>query len=222
MKNRIKFYAVALLVIYSLTILVELIRESKDFKGSFLSGWNAAREDKAGDRQYTEIFYLNVLPNDETHVFSDTYSGIEGKVYNYEPLTIRVETEVNPQGVSGYYIVFKILFVFAIFVIVPMLFYMPILFFQILRKVISRDIFDESVIRRIMRIGWILVSLGIVYNLYLLSNYSIALEVVRLSDYEILLPSFNFAIFIFGFVGLIVAEVLKMSKKMKEEQELTI
>jgi hypothetical protein len=101
--------------------------------------------------------------------------------------------------------------------------YIPVQTFKIVRSISKNVIFDMKNIKRIRNIGYSLIILFFVILLfqYLFSiamNDMIAFKGYKISGIEIKHTSY----LLFGLASLLFAEILKISLKMKEEQDFTI
>lgn len=219
MKNRIKIYAIALLVIYSVITIVGIVRGFEEGAASFMQGAKDARSD---EYFCDETFDLLITPKKGGHSFAEKYEGVNGNVYASEPVLIRTYVETSardmPTSLLVFYVGFGLLMIYILFVLV----YIPILFCFIIRDVLVKDVFESSLIGNIRLMGWLLLSVAAIYNVFVISRYFIAKQMIEFSDYDILFPGIETNPLILGVIALFIAEVLKMSKKMKEDQELTI
>ncbi len=100
--------------------------------------------------------------------------------------------------------------------------YIPVLTFKIIKSVIRDLIFDAKNIKRIRRIGYATLYIFLGLNYYFWIDQLIAERYVSLSEYNIVSPDRKSIFLLFGIVILIFAEVLNISQKMKEEQDLTV
>ena len=101
--------------------------------------------------------------------------------------------------------------------------YIPVQTFKIVKSISRNVIFDVKNIKRIRNLGY---SLIILFFVMLLSQYigSITVnDMVAFKDYKIsYIRVENTSYLLFGFASLLFAEILKISLKMKEEQDLTV
>ncbi len=101
--------------------------------------------------------------------------------------------------------------------------WIPFLVVKILQSLQHSEVFDRINMKRINRIGLILVAMGIVGSIIQFINVISAQYMVDLTHYSFSYDKvFDFNTLIMGVVILIMNEVLKIAIVIKEEQDLTI
>ncbi len=125
---------------------------------------------------------------------------------------------------SGRVKVFRNIGLFFHFLIVVIFIYIPVLSFRTVRSISRNVIFDIKNIRRIRRIGYALLFgfIGMIMSEYL-STIAVR-EIFEFENFEIPVSfsETNTMFLLFGLAVLLFAEILKISVKMKEEQDLTV
>ncbi len=128
------------------------------------------------------------------------------------------------KSASGRVMFVRNLGLFFHILIVVIIIYIPALSFRTVRSINRNVIFDVKNIRRIRRIGYALL-VGFVSMMMSECLSSIAIrEIFEFENFEIpfSFPEANTMFLLFGLVVLLFAEILKISVKMKEEQDLTV
>ena len=101
--------------------------------------------------------------------------------------------------------------------------WVPFLVVKIIRSTSNSGTFDRIVIKRINRIGIILLSVGVLGSLLQVINIYSAQTFVDLAHYSFSYSkAINFNAIMMGVVILIMNEILIFAIKLKEEQELII
>ena len=115
--------------------------------------------------------------------------------------------------------------VYFVFVLVTLILgvWIPFLVVKIVRSLQSSQVFDRRILRRINRIGIILLVTGFLGSLLQIINVYSAAAMVDLSHYNFTYAKvIDFNPIIMGVVILIMNEILKIGIEIKEEQDLTV
>lgn len=115
--------------------------------------------------------------------------------------------------------------VYFVFVLITLVLgiWIPFLVVKIVRSLQSSQVFDREIIRKINRIGSILLITGVLCSLLKAINVYSAETMVDLSNYNFTYAKvIDFNPIIMGVVILIMNEILKVGIEIKEEQDLTI
>ncbi|HJV78280.1 MAG TPA: DUF2975 domain-containing protein [Paludibacter sp.] len=115
--------------------------------------------------------------------------------------------------------------VYFVFVLITLALgiWIPFLVVKIVRSLQNSQVFDREIIRKINRIGVILLITGVLGSLLQAMNVYSAETMVDLSNYNFTYAKvIDFNPIIMGVVILIMNEILKVGTEIKEEQDLTI
>lgn len=215
MNLRIKVYCVLLAVVYIAAFVSVMYDNAGDFKASFMEGYNASDNKsfdlflditRKGDTQPVETFY-NEKANENIEVRVDNFHGLA-----------KVEFKSIP----------TILFIARLLLMIPLvltaggLLAIPGLFYKIIRGVTKDKLLDSQLIMRVQFVGWILVAFCLSKAAYLGMDYIIAKLLIQISGYTITIPVIDYQLLGLGLIALLIAEILGLSLKLKEEQDLTI
>lgn len=221
MDKKIKFYAIVLAAVYACMMILYVVDESESFEEAFKAGF------KDGSARYGETkflyLHLNVIPVDGSWKFATPLSSNIDKpntFIEYNSLTARqlVEHANTPTGYVFYQVVMLLLSIVAMGVI----FYIPFLFFSIVNTIRKGQMYDPKVLRRLKRIGWIVVAYYLASVMIKILHVLIAKQLINIEGYKIVFSMPEFTPLILGLVILFLAEVLRVGLFMKEEQDLTI
>ncbi len=101
--------------------------------------------------------------------------------------------------------------------------WIPFLVVKIVRSLQHSEVFDRLNLKRINRIGIILVAVGLLGTVFQTINILLAKGMVELTNYEFTFSkAVDFNPIIMGVVILIMNEILRIGIEIKEEQDLTI
>ena len=95
-------------------------------------------------------------------------------------------------------------------------------FIKIMISVNKSEIFAWINVRRLRRIGLSFILFFVSGALISIYDGIVTAEMIKLSDYSILMESFSVNALIEGMIAYIVAEIFAVGLRLKEEQELTI
>lgn len=223
MNKRIKLYISILAFVYALAFGQHFIEGLESGIEGFKEGWNMGQNTHVLREKGIKKSYLffNVKPSSRTKNYP------EEQLYNNH--TIRLKSDSYQAEVispaDDVPLSYTILFALQLLITLPLiaiLIYMPVLFIQISNLIKKGILLDNKVIRKISRMGWMIVSyyaINLFFNLGM--TYS-AKQMIELKDYNIVYDFSNTTLLILGLITLMLGEVLRTSLTMKEEQDLTI
>ena len=219
MGKNIKIYSLIIAIIYCAIIIQTIYEGVLDFKSGFEIGMNDAR-----NNLHSELFHVKVEPANGQFTFPDmvkntlTGENINAEVGEYK-LRISTPHGAQPAGV----LIFNIFKTICAFAMLAAFIYIPFLFFSIIKSVNKGGILEAKTIRKISRIGWILLGVFIYTMLvYNIGDVIVAKQIVGLEGYKIV-PNFsNCSSLFLSIIVLFLGEILKHTARLKEEQELTI
>jgi hypothetical protein len=188
---------------------------SADFMEGFKNG---------KDRNYTsEIYDLNLEPKDGKYTFQEQIKNEKDNQYvSAEVRSYLIKTNTSYSSIpSGLKIIKLVCLVSIVFLVLGLLF-SPILFFSIIYSITKNRIITSSLVLRTRVLGWLLILFSIIDIIYTINNTMILSEIMKIENYEIVMGQPDYMMLVLGLVILILAEILKMSLKIKEEQDLTI
>lgn len=219
MGKNIKIYSFIIAVIYCLVIVQYVYDAAGGAKAGFEMGMSDAQ-----NYQHTEIFHFKVEPGNGQYTFPEmimntlTGENMKAEAGEYK-IRITMPQDSMPVGMF----VYNILKIFIAFVLLGAMIYIPFLFFSIIKSVNKGGILETKTIRRISRIGWLLLTIFILNTLvYDIGDAIMAKQVIQMDTYKIIPNLSNFSSLFLSIIVLFLGEILKHTAKMKEEQDLTI
>ncbi|MDR0438534.1 MAG: DUF2975 domain-containing protein [Bacteroidales bacterium] len=224
MNKRLKIITIAVSVIYAVIFIGNTYREMIGFRQGFKLGWNEGREYAINEKlglPITKTFFVSLKPEDGPYTFPTT-------TLNQVP----VKAEIKKMSIQATYMKeevpkgLRIAEGWAIFLVFPVLLYIivmiPIQVFRIVHSVTKNKVFDPWNINRLRKIGNALLIFYVVCLAWDYFSYRIATHVVHVEGYSLQIDWGNITLILLGLVMLMFAEVLKVSVKLKEEQDLTV
>lgn len=217
MNTRIKIYCVLLAICYIGIFVNTFYNDFDEIKDSFMQGVNSHE-----NRTTTLSLWLEPHNNNDLNlVLHNKISGgaLVGKAYRS-----KVWVDVPTKDVPTYLFAIEIAcMVVGIFIIIAF-FAFPILFFNVIYNVTRNKTINDGSITKIRIMGWTLIVYYLMDALLNYKNIATAKHIINLENFNlsgINLES-NLIFLSLGFVTLLLAEIAKVSLKLKEEQDLTI
>lgn len=217
MKNKVKIYAALIGFVYTIMVVAVGVAEFKEMKTGFNAGYNQRDENNI-----SFIFEADVTHKSKDLVFAEKLESINAQEVRIEPRKMLMALDY-PKGEIPTDITVRYMgiLLFAILTLIIIL-YIPFCFYQIARKTVVKEVLDQFVIKRITRIGWMLMIYFVSDVLVKVINYSATKKYLILADYDVVFPSISYNVLMLSVLALFLAQVLNMSLTMKEEQDLTI
>jgi hypothetical protein len=224
MNTRLKIICILFGVTYFYIIGEYIVTEvASDFMSGFKEGQNAANATFDNLPIEYKTCFFNAIPKKELSVTPIAFTNLKNaSAIHLNSSIFRAKVE-NPIKLPTWITIaygFEILFAFiALFLLI----YIPVQAYKTIRSIVKNQIFEENTIYRIRRIGYaLLIVFGLeVYTSFV--SYFEAKALISLEEYKIVFSiKDNYIFLLFGLITLLFAEILKMSHKMKAEQDLTI
>lgn len=194
-------------------VVYTIFTEIASFKAGFKEGMRGVPR---------EILHVNLMPKNGAYSFPDKTSDLSERqdvLLEIKSAKLMVLNPVDlPTGILiGYYAVFC-----SAFILLGCIIWLPFLFFRVIRAASKGNLIDLKVIKRIRKIGIILILFYIVDVLACTIDTLKAEYLINLENYNFFIDFSGFGTLILGIVTLLLAEILHVTLKMKEEQDLTI
>lgn len=218
--KRLQIYSVALVVVMLCASLPNLIN---DFMFGLEIGWSQADSGirditGVGLRPYEGGYYTSTsdLKLDSTNL---------GLCINNANIGISNKQLAQKQGtpeIRLFNIAEKLLTFVSLAVVVAFI-WIVVLIIRVLYSVFRTKVFEAKNIKRISRIGWILLSIEIIFGLTQYLRFLGISHLVDFGPYHInFSTAFDTSNIIVAIIILLMNELLRIATKMKEEQDLTI
>lgn len=215
MNFKIKVYCILLTIVYLVITASSIYYGSSDFIAGF---------EKGTDRNFsTEIYYLNLEPEKGKYSFDETARNEKtGQIIPIEAKSCIIKTDSSYGAIPAGLKTIKVTCMAFIVVLAFCLLFSPILFFSIIYSITKNRIITKSLILRSRVLGWLMISFSVIEIISTINETYILRHIVKLENYQIVMGQQDYMMLVLGLVILILAEILKVSLKMKEEQDLTI
>jgi hypothetical protein len=225
MYRKIKIYSIILAVIYAFLLGYLFYQGVYDFYAGIKQAMEETTDKKiTGERSEIEVYHFKVEPNAGRYTYPETViNNVDEQSMQAEVSEYKIKTTTMGDKLPAYLIVLGYVRTFMAFVVLFGLFYIPFLFFKTIASVVKDRVIDDKTIRRIQRMGRIVTGYFIIDLFFYRILGVITVEhLFQLQHYKPVVDYTDCTLLILGLVLLLLAEILKVSLKMKEEQELTI
>lgn len=219
MNNKIKIYCIILSILYTVVVICSM----SDTIESFKAGYKIGRESSPNTPWYMLTLHLRVLPIEGLHTYPEKIiNSVTGQEVRAEANNYKIRIENSNIDIPVYVKVFRGFFIPLSVVFLAGIIYLPFLFFSVIKSATKGKILEPKVIRNIQRIGYILIIYYIIDSLAYFSDYLVAQYVMTFEKYRAVIDVSDFGLLFLGLVTLLMTEILKVSRQLKEEQDLTI
>nr|WP_297163161.1 DUF2975 domain-containing protein [uncultured Dysgonomonas sp.] len=219
MNNKIKIYCIILSILYTVVVICSL----SDTIESFKAGYKIGRESSPNTPWYMLTLHLRVLPIEGLHTYPEKIiNSVTGQEVRAEANNYKIRIENSNIDIPVYVKVFRGFIIALSVVFLAGIIYLPFLFFSVIKSATKGKILEPKVIRNIQRIGYILIIYYIIDSLAYFSDYLVAQYVMTFEKYRAVIDVSDFGLLFLGLVTLLMTEILKVSRQLKEEQDLTI
>lgn len=174
-------------------------------------------------QQKTDDFVLmDVAAKDNNYMEESETNLLTGEKVLTRPTNMTVLVQQLPEKPQWWSIV-QILYFMSTVVTLVLGIWIPFLVVRVIRSLQHSEVFDRQNLKRINRIGIILLIVGVLGTLVQALNIVSAQALVDLANYKFTFNKvIDFNALIMGIVILIMNEILRIGTEMKEEQDLTI
>lgn len=209
----------SLLIIFFVIMMIDNFWDGRD-------GWNSATHDfergmdeaSSKDRSSkTSRVLVNLEPIDK-YSMPDTLTTSIKIPYQLQSMTVQVPT---PKGIYLAFL-FVVLFAFPILIIGGG--WGIIAFIKLIRDVQRQKIFTKENVKRLYVISAVLIFIGILTNIFILTDYYSVkeLNIASFQGYKIADFEYNYELFFVAVLFALFGKIFSLGVKMKEEQDLTV
>lgn len=217
--KRIKILCIVLLVVFFGSLYQGAVMP---FIEGVKYGMTIAKYEQDSQKKTDDFLMMDVVSKQSDYMETSEKNLKTGETVLIRPTNVSVLVHSLPEkpmwwiALQGVYAVFTLI-VLALGV------WIPFLVVKILRSLQHSEVFDRTNLKRINRIGIIILAMGIIGSIIQFINIYSAQYMVNLSNYDFSYAKvIDFNAIIMGVIILIMNEVLRIAIEIKEEQDLTI
>ena len=226
MKKRFHFYCMLFLLSVGCGIAIDTITEFKDFVNGFSEGWHDADVDWGKEEPY-KYKDINVFFRPKSFRLGDATLGTdsvynvlanEKEAVNYNQINVHVSKDKVKMSSLGENLIGFGCILYSVGFIG-----FWVIFIMIVRSFSRGDVFLHSVANRVTKAAVFLIISYLAQWIVIWGSYELAVSMVQLEGYEIV-PHYQYdnSLLYTGFGLILLAQIIKYGKEMKEENELTI
>lgn len=216
---RIKILCIILLVVFFSSIYQGAILP---FVEGIKYGMTIAKYQIEHKEKTDDFLLMDVVAKDNNYFDNSEANLITGEKVLVRPNNVTIMAHSLPVK-PAWWLPLQILY--AVFTVLTLILgiWVPFLVVKIVRSLQLSDVFDRNNLKRINRIGIILLIVGLLTTSIQAINIFSAQALVNLTNYNFTYSKIiDFNPIIMGVVVLIMNEILRIGTEMKEEQDLTI
>lgn len=214
MKKRLNILCVLILLVLSYSVFQSIYYASSALKDGFVYGFESAKSGIDDMNKGKNMHSFRLIPNNYTDYKDSIYNEATGRYEGAHYLEVAMNVkEVSINDISLYLFMAENLGIIV-----------SIIWFGLFIRNINRGfIFCWENVKRLRRLGWLLIGCFIASLMPIIINAYELSESVNIKNYDItFFEGMSFLTLILGIIALIVAETFAMGLKLQEEQELTI
>ncbi|MBF0574711.1 DUF2975 domain-containing protein [Dysgonomonas sp. GY617] len=219
MNKRIKILCLLLSAIYIGVVIYCIF----DFGDGMMAGYRHGKKQAQNSSTNIQRLHVKVKPIEGVYTYPDKMiNTLTGQEVKAEVSDCRIALDSSDTPLPSYMKISRgVVVVLAIIVLIGLI-YLPFLFFSIVKSATRGKMLEHKTIRKIQRVGYLLIIYYLINTVVYLSDFIIAKQIVTLEKYRIIFDFSDFSFLFLGLVTLLLAEILKVSVQLKEEQDLTI
>jgi hypothetical protein len=218
MSKRLYFYAICLAVTYVVFVGHRLYVGSEAFVAGFKMGWSESQ-------QRTELYVCggSLRPAGGTGTFPSRFlnlkTGSEGQL-EITQASIRLSRIPDPEAVG----VKLLTLAHALLSLMAMGFfvYLPFVVYRIMKAVSRGDFYGVDNINRIRKASFVLLGIFLATLSANTCMTAVMDAYMEMEGYHVAVEEFNYSLLFLGLVVLALSEILRYTKEIKAEQDLTV
>lgn len=217
MNTRIKIYGILLMFAYIGFFINVVYHDGKEIASSFMEGFNSHNDEEKG----ITTVYLSLKPVNGAQTVQNL---IDGKDIQLTASEYSTKVRIPTSSIQTHLFIIQIIVIILASLLAIGVMGFPFLFFNIIYDISKNRIISDNSNIKIRILACILIGYSILEMLANFMNYRIALSTVSIPGYTVSLPNNDTSLIflIVGIITLILAETIKTSLVIKEEQDLTI
>lgn len=185
-------------------------------------GMTIAKYEQDSQKKTDDFLMMDVVSKQSDYMEMSEKNLKTGETVLIRPTNVSVLVHSLPEKPMWWIVLQGVYAVFTL-IVLALGVWIPFLVVKILRSLQHSEVFDRTNLKRINRIGIIILAMGIIGSIIQFINIYSAQYMVNLSNYDFSYAKvIDFNAIIMGVIILIMNEVLRIAIEIKEEQDLTI
>lgn len=217
--KRIKILCIVLLIVFFGSLYQGAVMP---FIEGVKYGMTIAKYEQDSQKKTDDFLMMDVVSKQSDYMETSEINLKTGEAVLIRPTNISVLVHSLPEK-PMWWIISQGIYAILTLVVLALGIWIPFLVVKILRSLQHSEVFDRTNLKRINRIGIIILAMGIIGSIIQTINICSAQYMVNLSNYDFSYAKvIDFNAIIMGVIILIMNEVLRIAIEIKEEQDLTI
>ncbi|MDR2126776.1 MAG: DUF2975 domain-containing protein [Prevotellaceae bacterium] len=219
MSRKLKIYSLCLAIVYVVCFAHNVYESGKIAIAGFKLGY---KQGKSGNTGFNVCASYMIPVNGSLTFPSTVINEKTGEEMRFEIRQMIAFMPETPENVPVYVPIMNIAANISGFIMLALFVYIPFVVYKIMKSITQNRFYSIENIKRIKKISLILL-LAFAINIFI--NMSVTISTnsyLYIKDYKAYMDNFNYSSFFMGLVLLILSEILRYTKNMKEEQDLTI
>jgi len=217
--KRIKILCIILLIVFFGSLYQGAVMP---FIEGVKYGMTIAKYEQDSQKKTDDFLMMDVVSKQSDYMEMSEKNLKTGETVLIRPTNVSVLVHSLPEKPMWWIVLQGVYAVFTL-IVLALGVWIPFLVVKILRSLQHSEVFDRTNLKRINRIGIIILAMGIIGSIIQFINIYSAQYMVNLSNYDFSYAKvIDFNAIIMGVIILIMNEVLRIAIEIKEEQDLTI
>lgn len=217
--KRIKILCIVLLIVFFGSLYQGAVMP---FIEGVKYGMTIAKYEQDSQKKTDDFLMMDVVSKQSDYMETSEKNLKTGETVLIRPTNVSVLVHSLPEKPMWWIVLQGVYAVFTL-IVLALGVWIPFLVVKILRSLQHSEVFDRTNLKRINRIGIIILAMGIIGSIIQFINIYSAQYMVNLSNYDFSYAKvIDFNAIIMGVIILIMNEVLRIAIEIKEEQDLTI
>lgn len=209
-------------IAYVYLVGIDFINHWDDHANSFREGYNASARGRTGLLPQ-ESFLLSLNAESLQNYYSDSLINLKTNQYLPAKLhTVDVVYQFNEYRELRQVLKYRTTLYIAMFISIILLIAVPVYFYTIMGAFYKDDIFNRRNMKRLNILGILLIAIFVLQLVMDITYFHYKKSLIEITNYSLSIHLSGAEWLFMGLSTLLIAQILKRSVELKEEQELTI
>jgi hypothetical protein len=220
MSKKLYLYTICLGVLYVVFVGHSLFEGGHLFIAGFKEGWNEAHT-----HPHTQALVCggDLTPVNGSATFPSRFLNLKtGEEARLEIMHVVAYLSQAPEEMPSYVKMMDGVRLVVAFVLLALFIYLPFVVYRILKAVPGRDFYGIANINRIRKVSFILFGIFFAGLLSNLCMTALTNAYMQMEGYRASFKTFDYPLLFLGLVILVLSEILRYTRTIQAEQDLTI
>ena len=225
MSKKLYFYSIILAVVYIIFVGHSLYDAGQEFASGVKDGYNQAKESHEHGKTRSQIFLCggDLTPVKGFATFPTPFLNLKtGEEVHLEITQMMAKITRIPDSLPVYIMGLDILRILLSLVLFGLFFYLPFVVYRILKSISKNAFYSIQNINKIRKVSFLLLGIYVTQMAASICLIITTNAYLQIENYKAAFKEFNYSLLFLGLVVLVLSEILRYTRVIKEEQELTI